>query len=546
MLDKIRNNGTTILLLTSYFLLLSACAHAPRSDRPSGGLHRETPEEKTSSDIYFSFLRSEGYALDGYAAKARDELEKVIRANPDIGYLYYERALDELEDKHYESAILDCEKAIELSPKLFQAKLLLAKIYSGLEKHAEAVNILEGLIKEFQDETEAYVLLAREYITLKRYNEAAGTMHRLLVAEVDSNVAHFYLGMLYGSFLNKYDKALISYQKILETDQDNLQIRAAVAQIYLDMGNKKKAVEELLKMEEIDPFDLSVQLKIALLYYQMKRYDDAVKRFENILKFNPESDKIRFYLGVIYAEAGRIESAIENFKKVPTKSDYFKDSNLNVAQFYFAAKNDQEGLDVLKNAIRKKPEEPAFYALLASYYENRNDYKEVSNILAEAVKALPANETVLFGYALSKDRLGDKDEAVEIMQKVLVINPKHARALNYIGYTFVEKGEHLDDAEVMLQEAAEISPNDGYILDSLGWLYFKKGDLTKAVSLLEQAIKMLPNEPEVLEHLGDLHKVKGDKAKSTQYYKRALKIIRGRNPVDTNYEGILQKKISEF
>ena len=109
------------------------------------------------------------------------------------------------------------------------------------------------------------------------------------------------------------------------------------------------------------------------------------------------------------------------------------------------------------------------------------------------------------------------------MRTVIRLDPKNANALNYLGYTYADLGTNLDEAEKLIKEALNYKPDDGYITDSLGWVYYKKGLYEKAVETLERAVKLVPNDPIVLEHLGDADIKINDSKKALEYYNRSLK-----------------------
>lgn len=537
--------------LNSYFLILisfflSSCAHTGKGLKLSQSAYKETAEDKASSQSILSFLKSDLGSLSGEHEKAIVELKPVIEKNPENGYLYYELAEKELALNKVESALTACEKALELSPKLIQAKLLLGKIYSLQERHIEAANVYDEIIKEAPLEPEAYILLTREYIGLKKYNEAAGVANKLLIAEPDSSVAYYYLGMIYGSFLKQYDKAISAYQKILESEPSDIQIHAAIAEIYIARKQSKKALAKLLEMEALAPDDISVNLKTGLLYYDLKEYDKAAERFEKILAKNPESDKIRYYLGIIYLLSGKNEESIKNLSLIPPKSSYYKDANIQIAQVHISKEAPAEAVKVISSAIEQKVDEPLFYQFLAGIYEKTNDFVNVISTLEKGAAALPDNEALNFSLGIFYDKVKEQEKALNVMNKVIVINPKNASALNYIGYTYAERGENLDEAEDMLQEAASLKPNDGYILDSLGWLYFKKGDLTKAHELLKRAAQLVPKEPTVFEHLGDLMmKLRTDAREALIMYKKALKFSQAKKEKDEEEIKRLEGKVCE-
>jgi Flp pilus assembly protein TadD len=120
------------------------------------------------------------------------------------------------------------------------------------------------------------------------------------------------------------------------------------------------------------------------------------------------------------------------------------------------------------------------------------------------------------------DKLGRREEALEAMRKVLATDPKNANALNYIGYSYAEMGTNLASAREMITQALDLSPDDGYIMDSLGWVYFKMGQPRKALENLLEAVKRVPDDPVILEHLGDIYRELGNKTKASEAYRKAI------------------------
>jgi Flp pilus assembly protein TadD len=109
------------------------------------------------------------------------------------------------------------------------------------------------------------------------------------------------------------------------------------------------------------------------------------------------------------------------------------------------------------------------------------------------------------------------------MKKAIELNPKNAAALNYLGYTWAEMGVRLDEAESLIQEALKIEPNDGFYIDSLGWVYFQKGDYKQAVDLLERAVEITVDDPTIIEHLADAYEKAGRADRAIARYREALK-----------------------
>jgi Flp pilus assembly protein TadD len=122
------------------------------------------------------------------------------------------------------------------------------------------------------------------------------------------------------------------------------------------------------------------------------------------------------------------------------------------------------------------------------------------------------------------------------MYKAVEMDPSHASALNYIGYIYVENGIKLNEAEVLITRALAVSPGSGHIMDSLGWLYYMKGDVDRAVAELERAFAKLPNDPTVAEHLGDAYLKQSDKEKAIGVYEKAHKLAPDNRKIENKLE----------
>jgi pentatricopeptide repeat protein len=127
------------------------------------------------------------------------------------------------------------------------------------------------------------------------------------------------------------------------------------------------------------------------------------------------------------------------------------------------------------------------------------------------------------------------------MKEVLRLNPEHADALNYLGYSYADRGIHLEEALHLIQKATTLKPNMGYITDSLGWIYFKLGDYGRAVIELEKANQLIPDDPIITEHLADSYLKLNRMEKALEFYKKVQTL----DPKPDQMER-LKKKIDEL
>jgi Flp pilus assembly protein TadD len=156
------------------------------------------------------------------------------------------------------------------------------------------------------------------------------------------------------------------------------------------------------------------------------------------------------------------------------------------------------------------------------------------------VTLAPENDQYHFTLGAVYDEVKDKQNCIAHMQEAIELNPKNAAALNYLGYTWAEQGTRLEEAESLIRRALQVEPNDGFYIDSLGWVYYQRGNYAKAVEHLERAVELVGDDPTVIEHLGDAYEKAGRTMDASRAYREALahakeadQILRLRTKIDT-------------
>ena len=177
-----------------------------------------------------------------------------------------------------------------------------------------------------------------------------------------------------------------------------------------------------------------------------------------------------------------------------------------------------------EHIIIQYPQKPLPYIVLAEILEDQKDYQRALEVLKKAVKTFPQDASIHFRLGVIYDKMQSKDMCIKEMRQTISLDPNHAEALNYLGYTYAEMGENLDEAEKLIKKALEIKPEDGYIIDSLGWVYYQKGQYKKALEILKKAHKLASKDPIITEHLGDVYSKNGLYQEALKYYRQALKL----------------------
>jgi len=252
---------------------------------------------------------------------------------------------------------------------------------------------------------------------------------------------------------------------------------------------------------------------------------------------NPEEYQVAFFLAVIKRRLGDVDGALALFESVPLEDRYYPEARTQVASV-LERRGDFEGAyREVERANQMRPSrELELYAatLQAKTGDLDTAVARVEALIAEE----PDNDELLFNLGVVYGEAKLTDQAIQYMQQALVKNPDNASALNYIGYSWAEQGQNLDEAERMINRAMELRPDDGYIVDSLGWVYYMRalplvesGKSKEAQPLIDRALKALEKaqvltggDPVISEHLGDTYLLLDQKERALQQFEEAIRL----------------------
>jgi tetratricopeptide (TPR) repeat protein len=312
------------------------------------------------------------------------------------------------------------------------------------------------------------------------------------------------LGALFETTGRK-EKALALYANFQEKHGPNATVAETLAQIYLEREQFDLALQQFAIMEAADTEDLNARMKIAFILIQEKRYTEAIVKLEDLLSKMPTADKVRFYLGAVYEEVKDYKSAVPHFLKIQNGSSFFAESRVHASYLYKLIGESDKAVSTIEAAIEQMPDHAAFYTLYASHLDDRHEFAKATTMLQAAVKRFPQNAQLHYFLGNMYDRVGDRKSTIEAMKTVLTIEEDHVQALNYLAYTYAETGAELEAAEKLARRAMQLKPTDGFVLDTLGWVLFKRGSFEESVKVLEDAHRLQPDEAIIADHLGDAY-----------------------------------------
>ena len=244
------------------------------------------------------------------------------------------------------------------------------------------------------------------------------------------------------------------------------------------------------------------------------------------LMLRPELPVAYVLLAEIAEDQDQYEKAHLFYSKVAATSPYYRNAQIRKSWLAYKLGQDQEAISALKALAAQNPKEAEPLVVLADIYRDRQEWQQAAEAYGQAISNLeegaPRLWSLLYARGIAYERMKAWNEAEADLVKAMELRPNHPQILNYLGYSWVDRGENLEEAKELLIKAVSLRPRDGYIVDSLGWLYYRIGDFENAVLQLENAVSLQAADPTINDHLGDAYWRVGRFGEARYQWQRAL------------------------
>jgi len=240
----------------------------------------------------------------------------------------------------------------------------------------------------------------------------------------------------------------------------------------------------------------------------------------------PDDPLFNVLLADVLDAQSHAEDALALYRQVPPGSPYGWQAQIKIGEELHKLGRDDEATAYLQKLVDSRPDRPEAAAQLGDILRAGKHFAEAAKAYDAAISRLPkpgANDwSVYYFRGIALERSGQWAKAEPDFKKALELQPDQPYVLNYLGYTWVDRGIHLDEAIAMLQKAIQQKPDDGFIIDSLAWAYYRLKQYDKAVVYQEKAIQLEPGDPVLNDHLGDMYWKVGRHTEARFQWQRAL------------------------
>ncbi len=271
-----------------------------------------------------------------------------------------------------------------------------------------------------------------------------------------------------------------------------------------------------------------VFLDMATIMFREGSEDSAIIFAQMALYLNEKSAEAQLIVANSLSRHQQYERAVDYLNRIQEDSSQYKRAQKLLADIYVDQNDMSEAVDTLENLYQETGDVEALVEV-GHIYRYEEDYEQSVKIYSKVIKKIESSKEgtaeywhVYYARGMAYERLKRFNDSEEDLLKALEYRPDHPYLLNYLGYSWVDQGRNLTKSLEMLKQAADAKSDDGYIIDSLGWAYYKMGEIELAISHLEDAVELLPYDATVNDHLGDAYWISGRRLEAQFQWRRAL------------------------
>lgn len=281
-------------------------------------------------------------------------------------------------------------------------------------------------------------------------------------------------------------------------------VRLHLARAYVGDKRFSDASAEFRRLLRDFPNSVEVVYPVAILALQQNDLDTAETQLKHLLELEfGDRNLVNYYLGQVMEARKNEAAAIDYYGQVGLSEPFLNARNRQAMLLARAGKLDEARQVLQQTATMHPAERVALGQSEAQLLRDAKRYAEALEVLERLLKSNPGNAELLYDSALVADRLDKVALVEERLRQVIALQPENAHAYNALGYTFAERNMRLDEARELVARALALLPEDAFIIDSMGWVLYRQGDLAGALIQLQKAYG-LRQDPEIAAHMGEV------------------------------------------
>ncbi|HEX7219000.1 MAG TPA: tetratricopeptide repeat protein [Burkholderiales bacterium] len=386
---------------------------------------------------------------------------------------------------------------------------------------AANLRVIRGIAAKHAQLPQAHFAVAQAAAIAGEDKAAVAAAHEALKLRPDWELAV----LLEAQVLQKSSPAAASKRlaEFIAANPNARDARMSYARVLVQEKRLPEARKQFEAVAASSPQNPEVIYAVGLLAYQVKDYPAAEGYLKRVLGLNyRDPDGVRYLLGQIAEEQKQWPRAIEWYEGIKD-GDHLMAARMRTANALAKQGKLDEARAYLKRVAAENPEdEVQLIVAEAQLLRDAQHHGDAFSLLSEALGKQPEQPELLYDLALTAEKMERFDLLESNLRKLIEVKPDHAHAYNALGYSFAERNMRLPEARKLIEKALELSPEDYFIIDSLGWVLYREGDLKGAARELRRAYSGRP-DAEIGAHLGEVLWMLGEKDEARRIWDESLK-----------------------
>ncbi|HEU5176222.1 MAG TPA: tetratricopeptide repeat protein [Burkholderiales bacterium] len=401
------------------------------------------------------------------------------------------------------------------------AFMQLNRLLAGNADKMTNLRVIRGLAAKYPQLPQAHFAVGQAAAIAGEDAAAVRAARQALALRPDWELA----AMLEAQVLQKKSpaEAAKSLGAFVEKNPNAREARLNYARVLVLDKRLPEARKQFEAVANANPQNPDVIYAVGLLAFQLKDYKAAEGYMKRVLGLNyRDPDGVRYLLGQIAEEQKQWPQAIQYYDAIKN-SDHELPARMRTANAIAKQGKVDEALAYLRRVAGEHPEdEPQLIVAEAQILRDAQRHDDAFKVLSQALDKQPDQPDLLYDLALTAEKLERYDLLETHLRKLIQVKPDHAHAYNALGYSFAERNIRLAEARKLIEKALEISPDDYFIIDSLGWVLYREGDLKGAARELRRAYGGRP-DAEIGAHLGEVLWLLGEREEARRVWDESLK-----------------------
>ena len=307
---------------------------------------------------------------------------------------------------------------------------------------------------------------------------------------------------------------------------DDPDVRMTYARLLTEVNQLEPALKEFNALAEAYPNNVEVRYAAGVLSLQLQKLEAAKTHLKAVLTSRQRMLEANFYLGRIYELQDDKEQALAHYLAV-RHGEFYINANARAASLMVDAGQLEKARKLLHSLRVHSDEDRQRLTLIeGELLRQAGEYQAAFDFFSEKLQALPDDTILRYARALLAERLDKLDLAEQDLRAIIEREPGNAQALNALGYTLADRTDRYDEALDYIQRALAVEPEDAAIIDSMGWVHYRLGNLEKARDYLRKALDLV-KDPEIAAHLGEVLWKMGDRQAATEVWETHMKQFPG-------------------